>query len=110
MRILRLAKQLTKDNISDIKSKLIEMSHDLVKKEPLPSGWRVGYTSDNRIYFINDLEKAQKECRVSRTELLEILTDKGCVKKAYKKAGFDDVPSPLERFYGYRGKIIGYLK
>ena len=55
--------------------------------------------------YVVERAKAQRACRISRSDLLEVLTDGACVLKAYKKVGLDRVPRPLSRSYRYRGQF-----
>jgi hypothetical protein len=61
-------------------------------------------------FFRKSLSAAHNECRLPRAELLDILADRECVKKAYSKAGIAEVPRPLNRFRRHRGKAWSYLE
>ena len=56
-KIMHIAANLNKENIATSKSQLIQIAHDILQQQPLPSGWRVCYTKDNKIYFQNDVKK-----------------------------------------------------
>jgi len=55
--------------------------------------------------FKDGLIKAHKTCRMSRDKLLDFLADRACVKNAYTKAGFDEVPRPYSPSHIYRGQF-----